>query len=166
MEGWPDTGRNGNGMDKKEGLSALLGADPSVQGGERDVETLGDFPAAHDVGVVHGKRLFFVPLGTDCGPTTVTPTGTGSFQTVHRALGDQVALKLGESGQHGEHQLPGRGGGVQVFLQAYEVHVHLGEFVYHCEQVLSGAAETGERLNNERIAFTERQEHGFEFRAV
>lgn len=75
------------------------------------------------------------------GPATHPTAAPGGGKTLVRALGDPLALELGDRGEDMEHQAPGRCGGVDVLGQGLEARARRLDPGDDPEKVLERAAE-------------------------
>ena len=79
-------------------------------------------------------------------------------QAGDRALGDECALELGQGGKNPEHQLAGRGGGVDRGALAGEhlqAHAAGGKVVHGVDQVAQVAAQTIELPQDQEVALAQ-----------
>src|SRR5215467_6065251 len=88
---------------------------------------------------VQGEEILTIDAG-DRSPEPHTPR-SGVVQAGLDALANDVALKLGHSADDGEHGLPDRGSGVELFLQRDELHAACSEVLEGGDHVLHGSSE-------------------------
>ena len=72
-----------------------------------------------------------------------------------RSLIIRRARDNGEGGEHVEDQPPTRGGGVELFVQRSEPDVVAAQVGHDGDQVLQGAAESGQLGYHESVTFEE-----------
>jgi hypothetical protein len=98
----------------------------------------------------HHKRSFiFVQRFR---PAAVPPPGPCRLQTRLRPLSDEVALEFRQGGEEVEGELPARRGGVNRFLEAFELDALRFQGVHPADQVFEGAAQAVEPPHHKRVA--------------
>jgi hypothetical protein len=124
----------------------------AVDRGAADAEGLGD--RRHRVLPGRVQLLGHLELvgGHHRGPAATAATGPGGRQPGAGARADQVASELGQGGEAVEDQLAARGGGVDLFLQAAEPDLALGQAGDRVDQVAQGAAQSVQLPDDQGVA--------------
>jgi hypothetical protein len=81
--------------------------------------------------------------------------GCGRHRDPLSALDDELPDESGEGGEDVEDQPSARGGGVELFVQRSEPDVVAAQVGHDGDQVLQGAAESGQLGDHEGVAFEE-----------
>src|SRR5215831_4814281 len=88
---------------------------------------------------VQGEEILTIDA-CDRSPESDTPR-SGMLQAGPDALANDVALKLGHDPDDGEHGLPDRRSGVELFLQRDELHMACAEALEGGDHVLDRSSE-------------------------
>lgn len=76
----------------------------------------------------------------------------GDGDALALALKDVLPLELGHGGEHGQHELTGRGGGVDRLLLGDELNLLGGQLLDELQQVAGVAGKAADRLDDHGVA--------------
>ena len=127
----------------------------AVDGGARDVEDVGDLLDGALAGIVELLResdLFWVEPGT---PATLAASGAGGGEPVARVSDDELALELGEHGEHPEHRATFRCGAVDALLDDVETDAAFAQLGAEGHEVQDRSAKAVQARDLQRVAFAQ-----------
>ncbi len=132
-------------------VSGLEFGDVRVEGGSVDPDEAGD----GGYGFLADQFGGYADLvgGHDRGPAQFLASCSGGVEAFVGAFDDELADEFGEGGEYVKDQSPTWCGGIELFVQGSEPDLATAQVGDDRDQVLQGAAESGQLGDYESVAF-------------